>query len=161
MKGIITRTNMIYTNYDIYLYFQRNCESNLLVGNIEPIKGNGRQVNNNYSINKININTFHDILGHPNEKVIRNTSKILGIEPEGYLEVCDSCSLYKARIKDLNKFNTHKINIPCERLYPEISYVKSFSLGKKLFCILFVYEYSIFKWSNFVERKVILFQLKY
>ena len=123
MKGIITGTNMISTNDDISLYFQRNCESNLLVGNIETIKGNGRQVNNNYSINKINkinINTFHDILGHPNEKVLRNTSKILGIEPEGDLEVCDSCSLSKARRKDLNKINTHKSNIPCERIYAYI-----------------------------------------
>ena len=77
----------------ISLYFQRNCKSNLLVGNIETIKGNGRQVNNNYSINKINkinINTFHDIIGHPNEKVLINTTKILGIEPEGDLEVFDS-----------------------------------------------------------------------
>ena len=30
MKGIITGTSMIYTNDDISLYFQRNCESNLL-----------------------------------------------------------------------------------------------------------------------------------
>ena len=149
MKGIITGTSMIYTNDDISLYFQRKFESNLLVGNIEPIKGNGRQVNNNYSINKININTFHDILGHPNEKVIRNTYKILGIEPEGYLEVCYSCSFSKDRRKYLNKVNTHKSNIPCERLYAEISYVNSLSLGKKRFWILFVDEYSIFKWSNF------------
>ena len=137
----------------IYLYFQRNFESNLLVSNIKTIKGNGIQVNNNHSINKININTFHDILGHPNEKVLRNTSKILGIEPEGDLEVCDSCSLSKSRRKDLNKFNNHKSNIPCERLYADISYVNSLSLGKKRFWILFVDEYSRFKWSNFVERK--------
>ena len=45
MKGIITGTNMIYTNDDTSLYFQRNFESNLLVGNIEPIKGNSRQLN--------------------------------------------------------------------------------------------------------------------
>ena len=156
MKGIITGTNMIYSNDDISLYFQRNCESNLLVGHIEPIKGNGKQLNRNYSvnkINKININTFHDILGHPNEKVLRNTAKILGIKPEGDLEVCDSCSLSKARRKDLNKINTHKSNIPGERIYADISYVNSLSLGKKRFWILFVDEYSRFKWSNFVERK--------
>ena len=34
MKVIITGTNSIYTNDDIKLYFQRNFESNLLVGNI-------------------------------------------------------------------------------------------------------------------------------
>ena len=69
------------------------------------------------------------------------------------MEVCNSCSLSKDRRKDLNKINTHKSNIPCERLYSEISYVNSLILGKKRFWILFVDEYSRFKWSNFVERK--------
>ena len=59
----------------------------------------------------------------------------------------------KARRKDLNKINTHKSNIPGERLYSDISYVNSLSLGKKRFWILFVDEYSRFKWSDFVERK--------
>ena len=59
----------------------------------------------------------------------------------------------KARRKDLNKINTHKSNIPGERLYDDISYVNSLSLCKKRFWILFVDEYSRFKWSDFVERK--------
>ena len=141
MIGTQTGNKMIYNNDDLSIYFHSNCNSNLLEGIILPIKGNPQNItsyNSFINLTKININTFHDILGHPNEKVLRNTAKILDVEPLGDLEICVSCSFSKARRKDMNKINLNKSNKPCERLYADISYVNSLSIGKKDFgfCLL-------------------------
>ena len=74
MEGIITGNSMVYRNDDISLSFKRNSNSNLLLGFIQPLVGNYKPLSSNYlEINtiKFDINNFHDILGHLNERVIR------------------------------------------------------------------------------------------
>ncbi len=53
----------------------------------------------------------------------------------------------------MNKNNINKSNKPCERVYSDISYVNTLSLGKKRYWILFVDEFTKYKWSNCVEKK--------
>ena len=134
MEGIITGDSMVYRNDDISLSFKRNSNYNLLLGCIQPLVGNYKLFSSKYlDINniKVDINNFHDILGHPNERVLRNTAKSLDVSLLGTLDVCDSCSLAKAKRKNMNKINVHKSNKPCERIYADISYVNTLSLGRK------------------------------
>ena len=93
MEGIITGDSMVYRNDDISLSFKRNSNSNLLLGFIQPLVGNYKLFSSKYlDINniKVDINNFHDILGHPNERVLRNTAKSLDVSLLGTLDVCDS-----------------------------------------------------------------------
>ena len=53
----------------------------------------------------------------------------------------------------MNKINVHTSNKPCERIYADISYVNTLSLGRKRFWILYVDEFTKFKWSKFVEKR--------
>ena len=53
----------------------------------------------------------------------------------------------------MNKINVHTSNKTCERIYADISYVNTLSLGRKRFWILYVDEFTKFKWSNFVEKR--------
>ena len=74
MELIITGNSILYRNDYISLSFKRNSNSNLLLGFIQPLVGNYKPFSSKYlDINniKLDINNFHDILEHPNERVLR------------------------------------------------------------------------------------------
>ena len=52
----------------------------------------------------------------------------------------------------MNKINTHTSNKPCERIYAEISYVNTLSLGRKGFGYYMLINLLNLKWSNFFEK---------
>ena len=72
------------------------------MGFIQPLVGNYKlfylkslDINNI----KLDINYFHDILGHQNERVLRKTSQYLDVSLLGTLDVCDTLSLEKSKRK--------------------------------------------------------------
>ena len=137
-------------------HIRRRRPVQLNYGFIQQLVGNYKLFSSKYlDINniKLDINNFHYILGHPNERVLRKTSQSLDVSLLGTLDVCDSCSLAKAKRKNMNKINTHTSTKPCERIYADIPYVNTLSLGRKRFWILYVDEFTKFKWSNFVEKR--------
>ena len=73
--------------------------------------------------NSVDINVLHQQLGHPNELIVKKTSKEMGIVLTG------------------------------ERLYTDISYLKSPSYGGSNNWILIVDECTRMKWSIFCNKR--------
>jgi hypothetical protein len=102
---------------------------------------------------KIEINDLHKKLGHPGEKKLMDTIKMMDIKTVGKLRVCKDCAIGKARQKNVNKLNEHKSIIKAERLYIDISSTSDESFGGSNFWILIVDEATRMKWSFFIKQK--------
>jgi hypothetical protein len=66
----------------------------------------------------LDINTVHNIFGHPNSQVLSATAHKYGLKTKNTLNVCSNCAISKAKQKDLNQTTSHpsteiggKINI--------------------------------------------------
>ena len=103
--------------------------------------------------NSVDINVLHQQLGHPNELIVKKTSKEMGIVLTGKFKICESCELAKSRRSNMNKINYNHSSIPGERLYTDISYLKSPSYGGSNNWILIVDECTRMKWSIFCNKR--------
>ena len=74
---------------------------------------------------KLKMSTLHHQLGHPSESMTRSTAKYLQIEVSGSMQPCENCAMGKARQKNVPKVNEHVSTIPGERLYIDLSSIKS------------------------------------
>jgi hypothetical protein len=102
---------------------------------------------------KIDINKLHSMLGHANEAYSRLTAKQYGWEITGKWTVCENCAIAKSKQKNLSKSNTSPVLHPGERLYLDISSIKSTAMGGIKFWCLVVDEVSKMKWSFFLKEK--------
>ena len=100
---------MVYRNDDISLSFKMNSNYNHLLRFIQPLvvkykpfSSNPLEINNI----KLDINIFHDIIVHTNEREVIKSSKSLDLLLMVTLDVCGYFSLEKS-----------KSNKPCEREY--------------------------------------------
>jgi len=73
---------------------------------------------------KIDINVFHNQLGHPGEERLKATGEQLGLQLTGNLIPCEDCALGKARQKNVAKVNAHRSVTPGKRLYIDLSGIK-------------------------------------
>ena len=71
----------------------------------------------------------------------------------GTAEKCEDCSLSKARQKNLEKETKERSSIPGERLFVDISSVKTESFGGSKFWLLVLDDASDYCWSYFLKKK--------
>jgi hypothetical protein len=83
---------------------------------------------------KVNIERAHQLLGHMSEDSTRATAKALGWEiVRGSLQPCKSCSVGKAKQKNVPKKRNHIPAVkPGERLYLNVSSIKGEKDGPKV-----------------------------
>lgn len=101
----------------------------------------------------LDINLFHQKLGHANKPTTLKTAQDLNINLINNWVPCIACALDKANQKKLNKTNTKKSTIPGERYYTDISYISGSSLGGKRYWILMVDKATRFKLSGVFKVK--------
>jgi hypothetical protein len=101
----------------------------------------------------IDVNNLHKILGHCGEVNTRLTGKAYGYVIAGKFDVCEACSIGKARQKNIKKEWKGRNSIHGERLYVDISSIKGISFGGSKFWALIIHDFSCYCWSHFFEEK--------
>jgi hypothetical protein len=81
----------------------------------------------------IDVNNLHKILGHCSEVNTRLTGKAYGYKVTDKFDVCEACSIAKARQKNINKEWKGGSLIRGERFYVDISSIKGTSFGESKF----------------------------
>jgi hypothetical protein len=103
--------------------------------------------------NTIDVNNLHKVLGHCGEVNARLTGKAYDYEVTVKFDVCEACSVAKARLKNINKEWKEGSLIRGERLYVDISSIKGTSFGKAKFWALIIDDFSSYCWSYFLKKK--------
>jgi hypothetical protein len=88
--------------------------------------------------NTIDVNNLHKVLGHCDEVNARLTGKAYGYEVTGEFDVCEACSVAKARHKNINKEWKGGRSIRGERLYVDNSSIKGTGFGGSKFWALII-----------------------
>ncbi len=100
------------------------------------------------------INEYHNIMGHINEKYLRNTAKHYGITLTGTLNSCVPCTL--AKIHDLpisKKYVVPRTRTPGERIFIDVSYFPQPSIAYNKYWLLIVDDATDMCWSFFLKAK--------
>jgi hypothetical protein len=133
---------------------------NTLSGTISGIKmiGNESPVayvaqNNFSSVNAIDINKFHKMIGHCGTDRLKRTATIHNLKLKGELKVCEDCALAKARQKNVNQDWKGGSQAPGERVYLDICSIRDKSYGGSRFWVLIVDDYTYYCWSIFLKTK--------
>jgi hypothetical protein len=100
----------------------------------------------------IDDNNLHKILGHCGEVNARLTGKAYGYDVTGRFDVCEACSVGKARQKNINKEWKRGSLIRGERLYIDISSIKGTSFGGSKFWALIIDDFLSYCWSYFLKK---------
>ncbi len=101
----------------------------------------------------VDINLFHQRLGHPSEYYTKKTAELNGMRLKGKMKVCEACSCGKGKQKPVKKFTRSRSNVPFERIFVDTSELPSKSLGGSRFWIMVVDDATGLKWSYFVKSK--------
>ena len=103
----------------------------------------------------LDINKFHKILGHMGESKVKNIAKKHNIKLMGEMKPCTDCAKAKIKKAKLPKFvdADKKAKLPGERLYFDISSVKTESLSGRKYWLLIVDEATDHCWSFFLKKK--------
>jgi len=107
----------------------------------------------NMTLDKVKLTTLHDMLGHAGEYASRLTANYYSWKTTGKLSRCESCGLSKARQSPIPNKVIARSKIPGERLFIDISSVKSKSLGGLKFWLLIIDDATDFCWSFFLKKK--------
>jgi hypothetical protein len=75
-----------------------------------------------FSIKEIDLNKFHDMIGHCCVERLKKTANIHGLKLKGEFKVCEDCAVAKARQRNVNKDWKGGIQVLGERLYLVIRY---------------------------------------
>jgi hypothetical protein len=81
------------------------------------------------SIKEIDLNKFHEMIGHGGVDRLKKTTNIHGSKLKGELKVDEDCALAKARQRNINKDWKGGNQVPGERVYLDISSIKGESFG--------------------------------
>ena len=101
----------------------------------------------------VNIQEFHETMGHTNEESLRLTAKARGLKLSGKLESCESCHLSKAKKKDAPKTSESQSETPGERLMLDSSSSKQKSFGGRDTWLLVMDQATRRNWSYFLKAK--------
>jgi hypothetical protein len=101
----------------------------------------------------MNVNAFHERLGHTNEETTRTTAKHYNIKLTGKFEPCFDCAIAKAKQKNTNKETSNKATKPGERICIDISSTKEESYSGGKFWLLITDEYSNMIWTAILKQK--------
>ena len=103
----------------------------------------------------ININRFHELLGHPSLAKTKLVAKYYGVKLTGKFADCEACAKAKARQKNIPKEipAENKSKNPGERLFMDISSIKAHSFGGAKYWLLIMDEATGYCWSYFLKKK--------
>ena len=103
----------------------------------------------------MNVNDFHNSLGHANVKALYKTAKQMGIKLTGIQEYCDGCAAARAIKRTVPKVvdSSCKSSRPFQRIFMDLAggYPKSAGGGKYLMQLLD--DYTNFGWTVFLGDK--------
>ena len=104
---------------------------------------------------RMNVNEFHNRMGHMSEKITRSMAKEVGIHLTGTFKVCKACAEAKAKQKNVGKEAKEETKAKeiGEQLWMDVSSIKHKSFGGACFWLLIVDEYSDYCWSHFMKNK--------
>jgi len=86
----------------------------------------------------VKLTTLHDMLGHAGEYASRLMANYYSWKTTGKLSRCESCGLSKARQSPIPNKVITRSKIPGERLFIDISSIKSRNLGGSKFWLLII-----------------------
>lgn len=123
--------------------------------------GKGRLLGVDIVPNAVNFNTafvtytdLHERLGHPNEWVVRQTTRHYKIPISGVASPCENCAKGKMKKSNICKETiTTLAKASGDRISFDISSVKATSQGGNKFWLLIMDEHTKYCWSYFMKRK--------
>ena len=118
--------------------------------------GKFSHVNQGKTDNTLDINDYHERLGHPGENVTRWTAKFFGVALSGPALQCNACALSKARQKNVPKATVPRSTIPGERLFIDISSPSVKSIGGSRHWLLVLDDATDLPFSFFMSHKDML-----
>ena len=102
---------------------------------------------------EININRYHELLGHVGIEALKNTANKMDLKLTGKFIKCEDCALSKVRQKNLNKDHVPRATRKRERLFMDMSSIKHESLGKAKFWLLLIDDATDYCFSFFIKQK--------
>ena len=102
---------------------------------------------------EVNINDFHQRIGHPSEEIVRKTAENLGLKLTGKFIKCENCAISKARRKNVNKQIAERSSRKGDRFFIDISSINSESVSGRKYWLLVVDDNSDFCFSYFLKSK--------
>ena len=101
----------------------------------------------------LDINYYHQVLGHVNEKFLRDTARHYGITLTGTLNSCVACSLAKIHNNPIPTSTKPRSEIPGERIFIDISHFPQPSIAGNRYWLLIVDDATDMAWSVFLKKK--------
>jgi hypothetical protein len=106
------------------------------------------------AIKEINVNKFHEMIGHCGVDRLRKTVNIHGLKFKGEFKVYEDCELAKVRQRNVNNDWKGGSQVPRERVYlVDISSIKGESYDGSYFWALVVDDHTDYCWSLFLKSK--------
>ena len=100
----------------------------------------------------MNVNDFHNSLGHANIKALHETAKQMGIRLTGIQEYCDGCAAAKA-IKTKVVDSSRKSSRPFQRIFMDLAGGYPKSTGGATYLMQLVDDYTNFGWTVILGDK--------
>jgi hypothetical protein len=101
----------------------------------------------------INVNKFHEMIGHCGVDRLKKTAQVHGLKLKGDFKVCKDCAIAKARQKNINKDWKGGSQVPGDRFYLDIISIRDESYGGSRFWVLLVDDCTDYCWSIFLKHK--------
>jgi hypothetical protein len=101
----------------------------------------------------LDINKYHQILGHVNERYLRQTAAYHGIRLTGFLKECVDCALAKMHANPISKETNERCKTPGERIYVDISHFPQPSIARSKYWLLILDDASDMIFSIFLKQK--------
>jgi hypothetical protein len=105
------------------------------------------------AIKEIDVNTFHEMIGHCGVDRLKRTANIHGLKLKGEFKGCEDCTVAKARQRNINKDWKGGSQVSGERVYLDISSIKGESYGGSCFWALVADDHTDYCWSLFLKAK--------
>ena len=102
---------------------------------------------------KHDINDLHVALGHPSEAITRSTTKNFNRQVTSTFELCEDCTLGKAKQQAVSKKAVPCSRILGEWLFFDISSPSTPTFGGKRHWLLMIDDHSDYCWSFFLSEK--------
>jgi hypothetical protein len=105
------------------------------------------------SIKELDVNKFHEMVGHCGVDRLKKTTNIHGLKLKREFKVCEDCAVAKARKRNVNKEWKGGSQVLGERVYLDVSSIKSESYGCSHFWAIVVDDHTDYCWSLFLNAK--------
>ena len=103
----------------------------------------------------MNVNDFHNSLGHANVKALYETAKQMGIKLTGIQEYCDGCAAAKAIKRTVPKVvkSSRRSSRPFQRIFMDLAGGYPKYTGGANYLMQFLDDYTNFGWTVFLGDK--------